>query len=90
MMILSGLGVYESFRLFRHAESWALQRLISFNCASGDLRWAMVLLAFGSFTCAWSFARQQFTSLAQSRERRKRCFAGRDADADTMVAAGGN
>jgi hypothetical protein len=57
MMILCDLG---NFQPLCRAQAWALERLVCFHCASGDVRWAMVALALRSFTAALAFAQRQF------------------------------
>jgi hypothetical protein len=46
MMILEEFGA--RFRPLWRARIWALERLIAFNCASGDLRWAILALVLRS------------------------------------------
>jgi hypothetical protein len=57
MMILCGPG---GFPPLCRAQAWALERLIGFHCASGDIRWAMLALALRSFTAIWAFAQARF------------------------------
>jgi hypothetical protein len=73
-------------------QAWALERLISLNCASGDVRWAIMLLALRSVTVVAVFGQRQFLLLVRKvagRVGREACFAGDITNADTMVAAGG-
>jgi hypothetical protein len=78
MMILSDDG---SSQPFWRAQSWAMERLIYVH-VSGDLRWAMLALAWGSLRSAWALGRQQLVLLFRSATSRA------PQDADTMVAAG--
>jgi hypothetical protein len=78
MMILSHDG---SFQPFWRAQSWAMERLIYVH-VSGDLRWAMLALAFRSLRSAWVLGRQQLVLLVRGAASRA------PQDADTMVAAG--
>jgi hypothetical protein len=60
MMILFGLGMSESFALLWSGQIWgfriwALQRLISIDCASGDVRWALLALVL-----RWFVAMERF------------------------------
>ena len=57
MPILFGFG---SFQPLQRLQTWALEHLVSVNCATGDIRWAAVALALRSFTAAWAFAQAQF------------------------------
>src|SRR3982074_1724676 len=69
----------------------ALQRLISFNCAGGDVRWAIIALALRSFAVLWVFGQRQFVLLVRNVAGRVwagACFAADITDADSMVAAG--
>src|ERR1700704_2070064 len=75
----------------RAFQIWALQRLISFNCAGGDVRWAVIALALCSFTVLWVFGQRQFVPLVRNvagRVGQGACFAADITDADSMVAAG--
>jgi len=57
MMILCGPS---GFSPLCRIQAWALERLVWFQCASGDVRWAMVALALRSFTAAWAFVQARF------------------------------
>jgi hypothetical protein len=93
MVIPDEFGVRgNSWPLWR-AQIWILERLISFNCASGDVRWAIIALALRSFTAVWVFGQTQFVLLVRivaGRSAQRDCFAADITDADTMVAAGGS
>ena len=89
MMILYGCG---GFQPLQRVQTWALERLISLNCVSGDVRWAIVALALRSFAAMWGFGRRQFALLvrkASGRAGQGECLAADMIDADSMVAAGG-
>jgi hypothetical protein len=77
----------------RAFQTWALERLIFLNCASGDMRWAMIALALRSFTAVLVFGQRQFVLLLRNvagRLGQRARFAADMTDADTMVAAGGS
>jgi hypothetical protein len=80
MMILYEFG---SFRPLLRVHGWALERLISVGCISGDARWLVVALALRSFTAIWAIGQRRFALPASDPASR----AGQDAD--SMVAAGG-
>jgi hypothetical protein len=103
MMILCGLGIRGNFGplwraqtwvfQLRAVQTWALERLICFNCASGDVRWAIMLLALRSFTAVWVFGQRQFVLSvrnAAGRVGHGARFGADITDADSMVAAGGS
>ena len=76
----------------RRAQSFALEHLITIHSVSGDLRWALAVLAARSFAAMWVFGQARFTLLvryAARRTRQKVRFLTHVATADTMVAAGG-
>jgi hypothetical protein len=87
MMILNEFGFRGSRGPLSRARSFALEHLISFHCASGDIRWALVALAVRSFNAGWVFAQEQFVA---GRVGQGACFGVDMTDADTMVAAGGS
>jgi hypothetical protein len=60
MMILCDFAIRGNFESLSRAQAWALERLIFLNCASGDLRWAVIALALRSFTAAWVSAQGLF------------------------------
>src|SRR4051794_20613472 len=73
-------------------QTWTLERLIFLNCASGDMRWAIIALALRSFTAVLVFGQRQFVLLLRNvagRLGQRARFAADMTDADTMVAAGG-
>ena len=88
MMILCEFG---SFQPIRRVQGWALERLISMSCVSGDVRWALVAMALRSFTAMWAFGQRHLVLLVRnvaSRAGKEACFTAEVADADSMVAAG--
>ncbi|HEX9586554.1 MAG TPA: hypothetical protein VGA15_02245 [Bradyrhizobium sp.] len=90
MMILYGFG---GFRPFWRAQVWAVEHLISVNCASGDFRWAIAALVLRWFGVLEAFAQKQLASLARTvmgRAWQGARFAAHMTDADTMVATGGS
>jgi len=42
-----------------NAKSFTLEQLVSIHCVTSDLRWAMVELAWRSFTAMYAFAQGQ-------------------------------
>src|ERR1700694_253432 len=103
MMIVCDFGIRGNFGALWRAQTcacqtwafqpWALERLISFSCTTGDVRWAIMLLALRSFTAGWVFGQRQFVLLVRNVAgcvgQRAR-FAADITDADSMVAAGGS
>ena len=47
-----------------NAKAFALEQLVSIHCVTSDLRWAMVELAWRSFTAMFAFAQGQVRSRA--------------------------
>ena len=89
MTIFSEFGFRRSRRPPVDAQAFALEQLISIHCTTVDMRWAMVELAWRSFTGMCAFAQGQFVSRARRTVRHgKRRRAAGIAAADTMVAAG--
>jgi hypothetical protein len=43
-----------------NAKSFTLEQLVSIHCVTSDLRWAMVELAWRSFTAMYAVAQRQF------------------------------
>ena len=58
------------------ANAFALEQLVSIHCVTTDLRWAMVELAWRSFTAMCAFAQGQIVSWARG-HRTPREEAGR-------------
>jgi len=48
-----------------NAKAFALEQLVSIHCVTLDLRWAMVELAWRSFTAMCAFAQGQVVSWAR-------------------------
>jgi hypothetical protein len=48
-----------------NAKSFALEQLVSIHSVTSDLRWAMVELAWRSFTAMCAFAQERFVSWAR-------------------------
>ena len=48
-----------------NAKSFTLEQLVSIHCVTSDLRWAMVELAWRSFTGMCAVVQGQFVSLAR-------------------------
>jgi len=48
-----------------NANAFALEQLVSIHCVTSDLRWAMVELAWRSFTAMCAFAQERFVSWAR-------------------------
>ena len=91
MTIFSEFGFRRSRGPLVNAQGFALEQLVSIQCVTTDLRWAMVELAWRSFTAMCAFAQGQLVRVgAQGPVRRgRRKAAAGIAAADTMVAAGG-
>jgi hypothetical protein len=90
MMILCNFG---SFRPLWRVQAWAVERLISVHCGSGDFRWAIAALALRWFVGLEAFAQKQLVRLARNvmgRAWQGARFAAEMTDADSMVAAGGS
>jgi hypothetical protein len=57
--IRTSLSPFQHARICRHAQIWAIERLIHVNCAAGDIRLAMLALAVRSFSSLWAFGQHQ-------------------------------
>jgi hypothetical protein len=62
MTIFSELGFRGSRGPLENAQGFALEQLVSIQCVTTDLRWAMVELAWRSFTAMCAFAQGQLVS----------------------------
>jgi hypothetical protein len=85
MMILDEFG-------FRRAHGFALEQAIAIQAVSGDLRWALAVLAARSLLAVCRSGLARFVVLVRNagrRVRRKARYMTRLTAADTMVAAGG-
>jgi hypothetical protein len=60
MTIFSEFGFRGSRRRLVNTQAFALEQLVSIHCVTMDLRWAMVELAWRSFTAMYAFAQGQF------------------------------
>jgi hypothetical protein len=60
MTIFSEFGPLGSRRRLANTEIFALEQLVSIHSVTMDLRWAMVELAWRSFTAMWALAQGQF------------------------------
>jgi hypothetical protein len=93
MLILCDRRIRISLSPFRHAQIWAMERLLYVNCASGDIRWAILALAVRSFSPLWAFGQHQLGCWIRKLAGRlasARSLAARfSTTADSMVAAGG-
>jgi hypothetical protein len=92
--IRASLAPFQHGQICRHAQIWALERLIIINCASGDIRGAMLALAVRSFSALWAFGQHQLgcwiRKLAGRLASTSRSWAARlPTTTDNMVAAGG-
>ena len=56
MTIFSELGFRGSREPLVNAQGFALEQLVSIQCVTSDLRWAMVELAWRSFSAMCAFA----------------------------------
>ena len=65
MMILNQFGLQGSREPVLSAQTFALEHLITIHCVTADLRWAMVELAWRSFTAMFAFAQGQFLGWAR-------------------------
>jgi len=93
MMVGYSFGSSGNLAPLRLAQAWAMERLISFDCASGDLRWAIIALALRSFTAVWAFGQKQLLQSVRNVAGRVglgACLAADMNPADSMVAAGGS
>ena len=62
MTIFSEFGPLGSREPLVNAQGFALEQLVSIQCVTTDLRWAMVELAWRSFTAMWAFAQGRLVS----------------------------
>lgn len=76
MTIFSEFGPLGSRGPLVNAQGFALEQLVSIQCVTTDLRWAMVELAWRSFTAMCVFAQGQLVSWAR-KVRTPRSEAGR-------------
>ncbi|MEH2520587.1 hypothetical protein V1279_006160 [Bradyrhizobium sp. AZCC 1610] len=76
MTIFSEFGFRGSRGPLANAQGFALEQLVSIHCVTSDLRWAMVELAWRSFTAMFAFAQGQLVSWVR-RARTPRAEEGR-------------
>ena len=65
MTIFSEFGLQGSRGPLENAQGFALEQLVSIQCVTSDLRWAMVELAWRSFTAMCAFAQGRLVLLAR-------------------------
>jgi len=65
MTIFSEFGSPGSRRRLVNTQAFALEQLVSIHCVTTDLRWAMVELAWRSFTAMCAFAQGRLVSWAR-------------------------
>jgi hypothetical protein len=65
MTIFSDFGFRGSRTPLANARGFAFEQLVSVHCVTTDLRWAMVELAWRSFTALCGLAQGQFASWAR-------------------------
>ena len=76
MTIFSEFGPRRSRLPILNAQTFALEQLVSIHCVTSDLRWAMVELAWRSFTAMCAFAQGQLVLWAR-KARTPRAEEGR-------------
>jgi hypothetical protein len=62
MTIFSEFGPLGSREPLVNAQGFALEQLVSIQCVTSDLRWAMIELAWRSFSAMCVFAQGQLVS----------------------------
>ena len=77
MTIFSEFGFRESLPPLAKARGFAFEQLVSIHAVSTDLRWAMVELAWRSFTAMCAFAQGQLVAWAR-KARTPRAGEGRE------------
>jgi hypothetical protein len=76
MTIFSESGFRGSLAPLANARGFAFEQLVSIHCVTSDLRWAMVELAWRSFTAMCAFAQGRLVAWA-GKARTPRPEAGR-------------
>jgi hypothetical protein len=71
MTIFSEFGPPGSRRRLVNTQAFALEQLVSVHCVTSDLRWAMVELAWRSFTAMFAFAQGQLRTRARGHRSRR-------------------
>jgi hypothetical protein len=79
MTILDDASWRRGLQPFRAArteafQAWALERLVAFNCGSGDIRWAILALALRWSAAAWLCGQRRLVLLVRK-------LIGRDGEA---------
>jgi hypothetical protein len=80
MTILYGSSIHNSRAPLSRAQASVLEGLISANCVSGDIRSAVVTLAFLTLAAIWSSAGKSLSLLVRNlaaRNGQRACLAGR-------------
>ena len=62
MTIFSEFGPLGSSKPLVNARGFALEQLVSIHCVTSDLRWALIELAWRSFTAMFAFAQGRLVS----------------------------
>jgi hypothetical protein len=65
MTIFREFGLRGSREPLVNAQGFALEQLVSIQCVTSDLRWAMIELAWRSFTAMFAFAQGRLVSWAR-------------------------
>jgi hypothetical protein len=73
-MTIYDFGIHGDSGPLWRARIWASERLISFNCASEDIRWTILALALRWLAAAWLYGQKRSVLLVRK-------FAGRDGEA---------
>jgi hypothetical protein len=90
MMFSRACAVHAGLSPLWRLQVWAIERLVSILSPSGDLRWAIAVIAIAVMTTLEAMIHRQLVSLARHIMRRAlkgARFAGQAATADSMVAA---
>jgi hypothetical protein len=90
MMFSRACAVHTGLSPLWRLQAWAIERLVSILSPSGDLRWAIAVLAIAVLATLEAMIHRQLVSLARHIMRRAlkgARFAGQAATADSMVAA---
>jgi hypothetical protein len=77
MTIFSEFDFRQSRGPLDKARGFALEQLVSIHCVTTDLRWAMIVLAWRSFTAMYAFAQGQLVAWAR-KARTPRAGEGRE------------
>ncbi|CAN7735086.1 hypothetical protein LJR220_001935 [Bradyrhizobium sp. LjRoot220] len=77
MTIFSDFGFRGGRRRLVNTQAFALEQLVSIHCVTSDLRWAMVELAWRSFTAMCRFAQAQLLAWAHGHRAQQQEEDGR-------------